>query len=81
MQLSNELRTVARLLVQGQIGEANSRYAGLIALLSGRLDSLRPESRRDVLRTLQAISQCQKQEDWVGMADQLEFGMAPHLSE
>lgn len=76
MQLTNELRAVARLLVQGQIGLANSRYAALLGGLAGQLDSLHPEERRDVLRALQAVSQCQKQEDWVGMADALEFGLS-----
>lgn len=78
MQLTNELRAVARLLVQGHIGQANSRYAALIGTLTGQLDTLPPEERRDVLQTLQAVAQCQRQEDWVGMADALEFGlMAP----
>jgi len=78
MQLTNELRAVAHLLVQGHIGLANSRYAALIGTLTGQLDTLPPEERRDLVRILQVVSQCQRQEDWVGMADALEFGlMAP----
>lgn len=79
--LAPRLRATARLLYAGETGAGNALYAGLIGELSSALDTMAPERRRDALRALQAVLRCQQQEDWVGMADVLEFSLAGAMEQ
>lgn len=75
-----ELEMIASLLVQGRVGEANSRWGRAIGVISGEIRELPPPSQSRCLPALKQILSCQQTEDWVGMADGLRFGLIPAMN-
>jgi len=74
-----DLNVTARLLLQGQIGEANSRWNSLLGKLSQVLRDLPKEEQGRCLPALRQILACQQNEDWVGMSDGLRHSLRPLL--
>lgn len=79
--LSLELELIASLLVQGRVGEANSRWGRAITAISAEIRELPSQVQTHCLPALRQILACQQSEDWVGMADGLRFGLLPSLSK
>lgn len=75
-----EIEMIASLLVQGRIGEANSRWGRAIGGISGEIKGLPASNQSSCLPALKQILSCQQTEDWVGMADSLRFGLLPALN-
>lgn len=74
-----EIEMIASLLVQGRIGEANSRWGRAIGGISGEIRELPPTNQTNCLPALKQILSCQQKEDWIGMADSLRFGLLPAM--
>jgi len=75
----DELDQTARLLIQGQIGEANSRWNLALGQLSQKLQSFPKKEQMACLPALRQILACQQNEDWVGMSDGLRHVLRPAL--
>jgi len=77
--LNNSMEMVARRLVQGAIGDANSDWNQLLNVLGQQLRSLPKSNQAECLPSLRQVLSCQQGKDWVGMADALRFQLAPAL--
>ena len=66
---------------RGELGEASSRLNAALVALQGPLTSgAMPESAvRDLGTSLETLLAMQEQQDWVALADVLEFELVPML--
>lgn len=74
-----EMEMIASLLVQGRIGEANSRWGRAIGGISGEIRSLPSNTQSNCLPALKQILASQQCEDWNAMADGLRYGLIPAM--
>ncbi|HSQ41572.1 MAG TPA: hypothetical protein VLM37_04745 [Fibrobacteraceae bacterium] len=74
---SSRLQEIARLLIQGRIGDANSLWGAFLPTLSNFMRNQKPEFQERLLPALRQILACQQQKDWIGMSDGLRYGLLP----
>ncbi|NLB63649.1 MAG: hypothetical protein GX801_06020 [Fibrobacter sp.] len=74
-----EIRRIADFLLQGRIGEANSRWNNLLGNLAGFMRGLDETSQQKALVVLKNILNQQQTQDWVAMSDALNYELLPFL--
>jgi hypothetical protein len=78
---ATEIEQVARLLIQGNIGDANSCWNSILLSLSATLQAVPKTKQVLFLPALRQILACQQSEDWIGMADGLRYELLPLLTD
>lgn len=71
----------ARLFMAGASGEANGILVRLQGICMDELVNMRPTLRSATMRMVKQASVSVRQEDWVGMADQLRYDLLPELEK
>lgn len=71
----------ARLFMAGASGEACGILVRLQGLCMEELVKMRPTLRSASMRMVKQASVSVRQEDWVGMADQLRYDLLPELEK
>lgn len=79
LELCQYIESTSRYLVQGHIGKANSSWNLALSLLSNLLQQQSQEWQLLVMPTLQKILNQQECQDWVAMADSLQYDLLPQI--